>query len=193
VSVSKISPLLASLMGYFVAVLGLSEMVPLQVMVTGCDPIRLNIFVLIIYSFIHRKDNLDVGVVKCACILRGWSKVVQMARTPLRDSETISLDFDTILRSSDVLRFQITQSSDWIPPSATKKKSFLVGCDLAKSGRNLSYREIFIIVVSVTRALRGPSPLLRFFSIHVCLHTLFSGRYLQYHPIFGHSYSSFSL
>ena len=91
---------------------------------------------------------------------------------------------------------QITQSSDWIPPSATKKKkkkSFLVGCDLAKSGRNLSYREIFIIVVSVTRALRGPSPLLRFFAIHVCLHTLFSGRYLQYHPIFGHSYSSFSL
>ena len=60
---------------------------------------------LIIYSFIHRKDNLDVGVVKCACILRGWSEVVQMARTPLRDSATISLDFDTILWSSDVLRF----------------------------------------------------------------------------------------
>ena len=40
----------------------------------------------------------------------------------------------------------------------------------------------------------GPSPLLRFFAIHVCLHTLFSCRYLQHQSILlGHSYSSFSL
>jgi len=63
-------------MGYFVAVLGLSEMVPIQVMATDCDRLHLNSFVLIIYSFIRRKDNLDDGVVKCACILRGWSEVV---------------------------------------------------------------------------------------------------------------------
>jgi hypothetical protein len=81
-------------MGYFVAVLGLSEMVLIQPMATGCDRLRLNIFVPIIYSVIRRNDNFDVGVVKCACILRCWSEVVQMARTPLRDSVAISLDFE---------------------------------------------------------------------------------------------------
>ena len=113
-------------MGYLVAVLGLSEMVPIQVMATSCDRLRLYIFVLTIYSSICRKDNLDGGVVKCACILRGWSEVVQMSRTPLRDSVAISLDSDTILWNSDVLRFG-NNTADWIPPSATKKKVFLWG------------------------------------------------------------------
>jgi hypothetical protein len=92
----------------------------MQVMATGCDHLRLNIFVLIIYSVILRSD-FDVGVVKCACILRCWSEVVHMARTPLRDIVAISLDFDTILWSSDALRFA-NDTADWIPPSATKKK-----------------------------------------------------------------------
>jgi hypothetical protein len=110
-------------------------MILIQVLVTGCDRLLLNIFVLIIYSVIRRNDNFGVGVVKCACIIRCWSEVVLMARTPLRDSVATSLHFDTILWISDVLRFA-NDTADWIPPSATKKNVFLWGviwCNLVET------------------------------------------------------------